>query len=67
MINKLRMDKIKTFECLKNKEKNFDNFLKDVYKNNFNKDLEVYNKNKNPVFKAFAYETAALYNSREFF
>ena len=59
--------KIKTFECLKNKEKNFDNSLKKIYKNNFNKDLDVYNETKNPVFKAFAYEAAALYNEKIFF
>ena len=59
--------KIKTFECLKNKEKDFYESLKDVYKNNFKKDLEVYNKNKNSVFKAFAYEAAALYNEKIFF
>lgn len=59
--------KIKTFECLKNKEKDFYESLKDVYENNFKKDLEVYNKNKNPVFKAFAYEAAALYNEKIFF
>ena len=59
--------KIKTFECLKNKEKDFYESLKEVYENNFNKDLEVYKKNKNPVFKAFAYEAAALYNEKIFF
>ena len=59
--------KIKTFECLKNKEKDFEISLKDVYKNNFNKDLEVYSETKNPVFKAFAYEAAALYNEKIFF
>ena len=59
--------KIKTFECLKTKEKNFYESLKEVYENNFNKDLEVYSEIKDPVYKAFAYEAAALYNSREFF
>lgn len=59
--------KIKTFECLKNKEGNFYESLKDVYENNFKKDLDVYSETKNPVFKAFAYEAAALYNEKIFF
>ena len=59
--------KIKTFECLKNKEKDFYESLKEVYENNFNKDLEVYSETNNPVFKAFAYEAAALYNKKIFF
>ena len=59
--------KIETFKCLKNKEKDFEISLKDVYKNNFNKDLDVYSETKNSVFKAFAYEAAALYNEKIFF
>ena len=66
--------KIVTFKFLKdhlfpkdNHNKITIDSLKEVYENNFNKDLEVYKKNKNPVFKAFAYEAAALYNEKIFF
>lgn len=59
--------KIKTFECLKTKEKNFYESLKKAFIDNYEKDLIVYNETKNPVFKAFAYEAAALYNEKIFF
>ena len=66
--------KIKTFEFLKdhlfpkdNHNKITIDSLKKAFINNYEKDIIVYNETKNKVFKAFAYEAAALYNSREFF
>ena len=41
--------------------------LKKAFIDNYEKDIIVYNETKKKVFKAFAYEAAALYNSREFF
>lgn len=63
--------KIKTFEFLKeirnNNQQNSYESLKEAYKNNFNKDLEAYEKTKLHYYKAFAYEAAALYNEKEIF
>lgn len=66
--------KIVTFKFLKdhlfpkdNHNKITIDFLKKAFIDNYEKDIIVYNETKNKVFKAFAYEAAALYNSREFF
>jgi len=66
--------KIETFKFLKDRLFPKDNHnkitidsLKKVFIDNYEKDIIVYNETKNKVFKAFAYEAAALYNSREFF
>lgn len=66
--------KIVTFKFLKdhlfpkdNHNKITIDSLKKAFIDNYEKDIIVYNETKNKVFKAFAYEAAALYNSREFF
>ena len=57
----------KAYESFANRKIVTFKFLKDFYENNFKKDLDVYSETKNPVFKAFAYEAAALYNEKIFF
>ena len=66
--------KIVTFKFLKdhlfqkdNNNKITIDSLKKAFIDNYEKDIIVYNETKKKVFKAFAYEAAALYNSREFF
>lgn len=66
--------KIVTFKFLKdrlfpkdNNNKTTIDPLKEAFIDNYEKDIIAYNETKNKVFKAFAYEAAALYNSREFF
>ena len=66
--------KIVTFKFLKDRLFPKDNHnkitidsLKKAFIDNYEKDIIVYNETKNKVFKAFAYEAAALYNSGEFF
>ena len=66
--------KIVTFKFLKDRLFPKDNhnkitidFLKKAFIDNYEKDIIVYNETKNKVFKAFAYEAAALYNSGEYF
>ena len=66
--------KIVTFKFLKdhlfpkdNHNKITIDFLKKAFIDNYEKDIIVYNETKNKVFKAFAYEAAALYNSGEYF
>ena len=66
--------KIVTFKFLKdhlfpkdNHNKITIDSLKEAFIDNYEKDIIAYNETKDKVFKAFAYEAAALYNSREFF
>ena len=66
--------KIVTFKFLKdhlfpkdNHNKITIDSLKKAFIDNYEKDIIAYNETKDKVFKAFAYEAAALYNSREFF
>lgn len=66
--------KIVTFKFLKdrlfpkdNNNKTTIDLLKEAFIDNYEKDIIAYNETKNKVFKAFAYEAAALYNSREYF
>ena len=66
--------KIVTFKFLKDRLFPKDNHnkitidsLKKAFIDNYEKDIIVYNETKNKVFKAFAYEAAALYNSGEYF
>lgn len=66
--------KIETFKFLKDRLFPKDNHnkitidsLKKVFIDNYEKDIIVYNETKNKVFKAFAYEAAALYNEKIFF
>ena len=66
--------KIVTFKFLKdylfpkdNHNKITIDSLKEAFIDNYEKDIIAYNETKNKVFKAFAYEAAALYNSGEFF
>ena len=66
--------KIVTFKFLKDRLFPKDNHnkitidsLKKAFIDNYEKDIIAYKKTKNKVFKAFAYEAAALYNSREYF
>ena len=66
--------KIETFKFLKdylfpkdNHNKITIDSLKEAFIDNYEKDIIVYNETKNKVFKAFAYEAAALYNSGEYF
>ena len=66
--------KIVTFKFLKDRLFPKDNhnkitidFLKKAFIDNYEKDIIAYKKTKNKVFKAFAYEAAALYNSGEYF
>ena len=66
--------KIVTFKFLKdhlfqkdNNNKITIDSLKKAFIDNYEKDIIVYNETKKKVFKAFAYEAAALYNSGEYF
>ena len=66
--------KIVTFKFLKDRLFPKDNHnkitidsLKKAFIDNYEKDIIAYNETKNKVFKAFAYEVAALYNSGEYF
>ena len=66
--------KIVTFKFLKDRLFPKDNHnkitidsLKKAFKNNYEKDIIVYNETNKNVFKAFAYEAAALYKSGEYF